>query len=56
MSRGKPKWGDEVEEVIKHTRTGKFYVANRAEEVPSSLIEKHGPFYFKKRNPDNKCK
>jgi hypothetical protein len=55
MPRGKPQWGDEVEEVIKN-KDGKFFVANRAEEVPSSLVEKKGPFYWKKRNPDNKCK
>ncbi len=39
-----------VEEVVKHKITGKYYVANRAEEVPKSQVEKRGAFYWKKRD------
>jgi hypothetical protein len=39
-----------VEEVVKHPKSGKFFVANRAEEVPKSQVEKRGPFYWKKRD------
>lgn len=52
MARGKPKWGDEVEEVIKNSK-GEFFVANRAEKVPKDLVEERNGFYWKKRNPDN---
>ena len=42
----------EVEEVVHHERDGKYYVANRAEEVPKNRVEKEGCFYWTKRWPD----
>lgn len=42
----------EVEEVVHHKERGKYYVANRAEEVPASRVEKIGNFYWTKRWPE----
>lgn len=44
----------EVEEVVKHPKSGEYFVANRAEKVPSSQVEKIGQFYWKKRWPEAK--
>jgi hypothetical protein len=39
-----------VEEVVYHKQAKKYYVANRAEEVPKSKVEKIGAFFWKKRD------
>ena len=54
MSYGKQC--EEKEEVVFHPERKKYYVAARAEEVPSSRVEKIGDFYWTDRWPDRKVK
>ena len=51
---GQQNKGMEVEEVVFHKERGKYYVANRAEEVPKDKVTKCGQFYWKDRHDGDK--